>query len=386
MGTSNDYFYLDFMGRKKKGQYRCRVQINGKRWNKYFDTKKEAEDYKLKVFINKPKIFRKGEFLYFSLRTLLNEFLEYKSFEWNPSTIYLYSNCFRIFENFFDDWFHLLTKEDCYELLNESNYGQQKLYYGFFLLDEINKYSLDRYNYGLDWSIDSIRKKLRIIRGQRKKPREYHTKEEIKKIANFLGNYSKDNIPSYIRNFKNSENFYHIYRLGLFLGCRGGELCSLKKSNYNRVTKSLLINSTISRGSDGLWKDSNLTKTKTSRINQLSDLAIESVEWLINNSNTPYIIGKITPQSKYEFMTIVQMRDKFKRILDFLDIPWIGTHGMFRKTFATQIAQASNKSHRDMIASIQKQLGHKSPQMTLHYIQAIDTDLSEELSKLDDLI
>ena len=40
----------------------------------------------------------------------------------------------------------------------------------------------------------------------------------------------------------------------------------------------------------------------------------------------------------------------------------------------------SNKNHRDMIASIQKCLGHKSPQMTLHYIQAIDTDLSEELS------
>ena len=51
-----------------------------------------------------------------------------------------------------------------------------------------------------------------------------------------------------------------------------------------------------------------------------------------------------------------------------------------------QIAQASDKSHRDMIASIQKHLGHKSPQMTLHYIQAIDTDLSDELSNLDNLV
>lgn len=39
-----------------------------------------------------------------------------------------------------------------------------------------------------------------------------------------------------------------------------------------------------------------------------------------------------------------------------------------------------------LIARIQKQLGHKSLQMTLHYIQAIDTDLADELSKLDNLI
>lgn len=35
---------------------------------------------------------------------------------------------------------------------------------------------------------------------------------------------------------------------------------------------------------------------------------------------------------------------------------------------------------------LHKAVGHNSPQMTLHYIQAIDTDLSDELSKLDDLI
>jgi len=39
-----------------------------------------------------------------------------------------------------------------------------------------------------------------------------------------------------------------------------------------------------------------------------------------------------------------------------------------------------------MISGIQKQLEHKSPQMTFHYIQTIDTDLADELSKLDDLI
>ena len=49
---------------------------------------------------------------------------------------------------------------------------------------------------------------------------------------------------------------------------------------------------------------------------------------------------------------------------------------MFRETFAIKISQASDKSHRNIIISIQKNLGP----------QAIDDYLSYQLSNLDDLI
>ena len=55
------------------------------------------------------------------------------------------------------------------------------------------------------------------------------------------------------------------------------------------------------------------------------------------------------------------LRDKFKYVFRNIDAVWIGTRWMFRKIFATQMTQSSDKNHRNMIASIQKHLGQKSP-------------------------
>lgn len=376
----NDYFYIDIMGRKKKGQFRCRVQLNGKRWNKYFNTKEEAEAYRAEIQEKKRIVYRKGDHQYLSIGTLFNEWLENQEFRLSPSTIYGYNYAFRkIFQDRFNEWFHLLEREDCEDILKTRGYNSAVCYEALYALQKINEYSIDKYKYSLDWNIASLRKLTKIPKGQYKKPREYHTKEEIKKITDYLYSYDGDKL-------KNTVYFYHVYCLGLFLGCRISELCSLKKKNFNKETKTLLINSTIIRNKDGGWQDSNLTKTKTSRLCQLSNGAIESIEWLIDHSLSEYILGKPSGNYNQRFMVRRQIADYFRPIIKQLNIPWIGTHGMFRKTFATQVAQSTTKSHRDMIAAIQKQLGHKSPQMTLHYIQAIDTDLDDELSKLDDLI
>ena len=90
----NDYFYLDFMGRKKKGQYRCRVQLNGKRWNKYFDTQEEAEAYRLEIQEKKRKVYRKGDYEYFSLGTLFQEWIDNRTHNMSPSTVYNYTYTF----------------------------------------------------------------------------------------------------------------------------------------------------------------------------------------------------------------------------------------------------------------------------------------------------
>ena len=375
-----DYFYIDFMGRKKKGHYRCRVQLNGKRWNKYFNTKEEAESYRLEIQEKKRKVYKKGDFKYLSLGTLFHEWIDTQTHNLSSATVYNYSYCFeKVFKKHFEEWFHLIDRDLCESVLVKNGYSSFNCEKAFHVLNQINIFSTDKYKYSLDFQLVSLRKQIKVNRGNRQKPREYHTKEEIKKITEFLFNYTGDK-------YKNTIYHYHVYCLGLFLGSRAGELCSLKKINFNKESKSLLINSTITKNKKGLFCDSKLTKTKSSRLCQLSDNAIESIEWLINHSRSEYILGKPSNHYGTPFMDRRKISDYFKPILKELDIPWIGTHGMFRKTFATQIAKASTKSHRDMIASIQKQLGHKSPQMTLHYIQAIDTDLADELSKLDDLI
>lgn len=113
-----------------------------------------------------------------------------------------------------------------------------------------------------------------------------------------------------------------------------------------------------------------LTKTKSSRLCQLYDNATESIEWLINHSMSIYILGNPNNNYGQPFMDRRETTDYVKPILKELKIPWIGTHGMFRKTFVAQVTQSS----------------HKSPQMTMNYIHVIDTDLADELSKLDGLI
>lgn len=97
-------------------------------------------------------------------------------------------------------------------------------------------------------------------------------------------------------------------------------------------------------------------------------MAIESIEWLIENSNKSYkfIVPKFSKGSKFGFVCPNNFRGALKAYCKLAKIPYIGIHGAMRKTFATLIAKNSEKSHRDMIASIQHHLGHKSPQMTLH--------------------
>lgn len=389
---SKDYFYIDYMPQRRTKPYRCRIQLNGVRWIEYFETKEEAEAYKVEIFDKRTKQYKKGNYNYYSVLFIFNEWLKDKKLEWAGSTYYGHKlNFEKVFHSLKDKWFHLLTFDDCMTLLYQEvgSIHSGKYYYAFQCLQEMNNFSLNKYGYSLSWDVSLIRKKVKIRKGSRKKPREYHTLEEIKNISSFLRDYDPSIVEKKNTIIRNTKELYHIYRLGLSLGCRVGELCSLKKSNYDKKAKTIIINSTISvsKTSESHFIDNNLTKTKESRSVQLSAMAIESIDYLMKVSKTKYILPNFANiNSNSVFLKPRTLRDKFKFVFRNIEAIWIGTHGMFRKTFATQIAQASDKSHRDMIASIQKHLGHKSPQMTLHYIQAIDTDLADELSKLDDLI
>lgn len=82
-----------------------------------------------------------------------------------------------------------------------------------------------------------------------------------------------------------------------------------------------MINSTITRDREGVWIDSNLTKTKSSRVCQLSDNAVESIEWLINHSFSDYILGKPTNHYGQPFMDRRKITSFFKPLLKELSLP-----------------------------------------------------------------
>ena len=370
-----DYCYVTFMGRKKLSPWRCRVQLNGKRWVEYFNTEQEALSFKDDILTRRTKHYKKEDNEYFSLSYLLNKWLEYKRLDLQSSTILTYKSAFNIFKSLFDKWFHLITEEDISKCI--ADYGithckttKEALY----MLIEINNLAIDNYNYKLDWNPSRLRSRIKDVRNK-KKGKSFYTSDEVKSLLLFIKESKKNN----------AMYFYHAYRLGVSIGCRVGELCSLKKNNFNKRDKTLLINSTIQITDKG-YSDSKMTKSKSSRIVKLSAMATESIEYLIKESKSDYILPYFGRFNSYPFTYPSLFNEYLKRFCKLSNVPYIGSHGAMRKTFATLIASNSDKSHRDMIASIQEHLGHKSPQMTLHYIQAIDTDLSDELSKLDSLI
>lgn len=107
-----------------------------------------------------------------------------------------------------------------------------------------------------------------------------------------------------------------------------------------------------------------MTKSKSSRSVKLIAMAIESIEFLIKESKSDYILPYFGRFDSYHFKYPSLLNEYLKRFCKLSNIPYIRSHGAMRKTFATLIASNSDKSHRDMIASIQEHLGHKSPQMT----------------------
>ena len=62
-----DYCYVTFMGRKKLSPWRCRVQLNGKRWVEYFDTEQQALAFKADILTRRSKHYKKEDNEYFSL-------------------------------------------------------------------------------------------------------------------------------------------------------------------------------------------------------------------------------------------------------------------------------------------------------------------------------
>lgn len=214
--NTNDYFYIDYMPQRKSKKFRCRIQLNGVRWIEYFETKEEAEAYKLELFEKRTKSYRKGNHQYFSLFYIFNEWLKDKKLEWADSTYYSHKLTFeKTFYSLKDKWFHLITFEDCMGLLHkaEGNINCGKYYYSFQCLQEMNKFSLNKYGYSLSWDVSTIRKKIKITKGANKKPREYHTLDEIKAISSFLKNNTNKRI-------RNTEELYHIFLIKFLLNAK----------------------------------------------------------------------------------------------------------------------------------------------------------------------
>lgn len=372
MNTKNkkEKYYLTEIKSRKTNPWRLIIQVNNDRKILYFKTKALAEKERAKLKSIQYRHFKSKDAEYFSLPYLFEKWVRYREGNIASSTLYNYKKTFySVFRDFTDSWFHEIERGDLLENLKNGNSPVSAIRMALTMLKFVNEYSLSIFRYGVDWNIDEMRKLFKPERGKRRKHREFHNKEEIQLISSYLKN--------------NDIVFYHIYRLGLLTGCRIGELCALQKANYDRVNKSLLINSSITV-KDGVIIHGTSTKTKSSRYVSLSEKACMSVEYLILISESKFIIPNRKKRNK--FLAPIVINNVMKKVFQDIGVLELSSHQFFRKTFATQIAQVSAKSFTDMVATIQKQLGHRSAQMTMHYIQSLENDIEDEVNKLDDFL
>lgn len=373
---SSDYAYIDHLKERRTKPYRLRLQINGKRKIYYFNSQDEAQAFKVEARGLKDRVYHKGDIVHYSLLTLFREWVKEKELLSSAGNIASIQTYFKHLKPLYESWLSGISKEDCQNLIKFD--PSISLKSALAVLNSVNKYSLEKYGYGFSWNIDGLIKSFKPRAKAIKRVRSFYKEDEIKLILDHLK--SKDDL-----------YWFHFFRLAFSLGARIGELCSLKKVNYHRSEKILLIDSTIHRTyRDGrlVQEDSSTTKNGESRVVHLSQAAIDAIEYFLlanKEKDNPYLVPK-KRKTQSAFITYQFVNDVLRKISCDLGIIYLPSHCAFRKTFATQVAKASKKSHRDMIAAIQKQLGHKSPNMTLHYIQAIELGLSDELNELDKIL
>lgn len=371
--------------KKKKGKhskpYYCRVQVNGRRTYKHFENYEDAENYLSTCKSQQTKHFKKGKTEQHSLYSLYQTWRKNKARMIKASTLSNYDYHFNFLSSLYQTWFQDITKQDVEELINkEATPHQWKIKICLQILNQLNLFCADLSQKGLSWSPSNWSKEIKPKKGKNKKPREFHTKEEIIQIIDCLSDPKK-----YGLTIKNSQWCLNFYLLGVNTGARIGELASMKKKNCLIQEKKILIDSTLTsvRGSNGTFQyvDGGSTKSGNNRFISMNNKVLEAVQFFLSENNEEgFLIPSIPGTKRSNIMS--KIRNTLKRVCKALGIPYIGTHGTFRKTFATQIAQISKKSFTDMIASIQKYIGHSSPQMTMYYIQAMEQTLDDELEVL----
>jgi integrase len=216
--NKNNYGYITKLKTKKVLPYRLRLQINGKRCIYYFATNDEAVLFRDKNKNLKDKVYRKGDSFHASILTLFREWIKEKELSVSSGSIVSIRNSFKHLTIFNGQWLDQVSKDDCLNLMIKDPSKSLKL--AFSSLSEINKFSLEKYNYGFNWNIDGLIKGFKTKSKSHKRIRSFYREDEIALILNHLK--GKD------------LYWFHFFRLGFSLGARIGEICSLKKSNFHK--------------------------------------------------------------------------------------------------------------------------------------------------------
>lgn len=370
-----------------KKKFKTRVSINGKRNTYTFDSQEELDRFTASLKFKRFRNYRKGKTEYLTLGFLFSEYIKTSGFlSLKNSTRINYLNSFKLLEHLNSRFLHSITNQDLSSLLSKG-FHASRLSCALRLLDRIANYTLIHYSYSSGFSVGAFRKQVKVRVSPVKKD-SFHTKVEIGKILSVLNSKESWSRERAIR--KNLDWFKHFYIIGISTGMRIGEICALRKEDFCEDTGTIYVRGSATTCSvTGKHIISDSTKNGEHRKLELNSQAVQSMIWFRDNSpaGSPYLI--FSRNNNHSFSKTTEFGNFIKRICRVAGVRELSSHSAFRKTFATHLAVEESKAGRhyhELLFNLQKFLGHKSPTMTLRYIQNTSQGMSSSLKSFGDSI
>lgn len=372
---------LMYVQRLEGLKYYTYKKVNGRQVSKTFEDLNEAKRWR-----SSPDIFHcDSKFKELTFTEVTKRFFEHNSNKWKITTKELYESYLKHFDFFsslamnqinsyaVDEWLRRLKSSEYLSALHNTRVHYQN---ELTLLKQICTF----YSEYMDESYVHPCKKRHnadcIVSYE--KYRQAKERSKIKHLSmddckNFLSELKKD-----AQRKEAYWVFYYLATFQLLSGCRIGEICALNWSDIDWQKSQVRVSKTVqwARNNQRETLIGSSTKTGRERIVTLPVQLIQALQkWRQMQDRS---VGLVFSPNPFHPLGYRSIQFRYNKAFSGLGLPFRSTHIM-RHSFATHWLTHSGGA----IQSLQRQLGHSSPEQTLHYAKITDELTQEGLSSFE---
>jgi integrase len=392
----------------RSGKIKAQASLNGQMIYRTFDSKEDFLRWVDWIEVKRHRIKANQHSKKIPLGVVFERYLAFKK-NLSPGTIKSKRDCIRVIVHLLHVPFDELRLKDIKDAWDKKDkkIGRPSCVKSkrdlIILLKQLDGYAkeetLSNLGVRLSFYPDLLFEFFKIPKKTRKPTtKQFFTQEEIAKVIKHLstpqfdiheaemkdGTFREVIRPKYT-SLRQQRALLDIFMLMITTGIRGGELCALKVTDYNKEERSLSINSTICKNELGHEIDRGETKTGRSRVlTNLSKPTIKAIESLIEYSVNEYMVRNLANRGK-PFMTTQNVNRWFYSVFENAKVPKLSGHKWGRKNYATWLFHEcieNGKNFRETAEALMYDLDHSNILITLKYAQAIYDNIDDEKEQL----
>lgn len=372
---------LMYVQRPEGLKYYSYKKVNGRQVSKTFEDLNEAKKwrYSNEVFHSESRF---KDLTFFEVS---KKFIEHNSSKWKITTKELYISYFRHFEFFnsftmnqinsfaVDEWLKRLKSHEYLKSQHNTRVHYQNeltllkqicTYYSEYLEESYVHPCKKRHN------TDCIVSFERYRQSKEKNKVKFLTMEDCERFLSELRKDAEVKEAYWV--------YYYLATFQLLSGCRIGEICALNWSDIDWQKGQVRVSKTVqwARNNQRGTLIGGSTKTGKERIVNIPIQLIKAIhDWKQKQGR---FAGLVFSDNAFQPLGYRSIQYRYNKAFDGLGLPFKSTHVM-RHSFATLWLTHSGGA----IQSLQKQLGHSSPEQTLHYAKITDELTQEGLKSFE---